>query len=159
MIIESSFLSHRLRYSHSTNGCLWWYYRRCVSRFFYTISFTIFNCHSSLGFFAGKRFVPIVTAFSAVLLGIVMFMVWPFAQTGLNALSHFMLETNRTLAAFVFGLVERSLIPFGLHHIFYSPFWFEFGTYTNAAGEFFRGDQRISLHNFKMAQSSLLVPL
>ena len=96
-----------------------------------------------LGFFAGKRFVPIVTAFSAVLLGIVMFMIWPFAQTGLNTLSHFMLETNRTLAAFVFGLVERSLIPFGLHHIFYSPFWFEFGTYTNAAGDIFRGDQRI----------------
>ncbi|TWT06310.1 PTS glucose transporter subunit IICBA [Planococcus sp. CPCC 101016] len=96
-----------------------------------------------LGFFAGKRFVPIVTAFSAVFLGIVMFMVWPFAQTGLNALSHFMLETNRTLAAFVFGTIERSLIPFGLHHIFYSPFWFEFGQYTNAAGEIVRGDQRI----------------
>ncbi|TWT00546.1 glucose-specific PTS transporter subunit IIBC [Planomicrobium sp. CPCC 101079] len=96
-----------------------------------------------LGFFAGKRFVPIVTAFSAVFLGIVMFMVWPFAQNGLNALSHFMLETNRTLAAFVFGTIERSLIPFGLHHIFYSPFWFEFGSYTNAAGEIIRGDQRI----------------
>ena len=96
-----------------------------------------------LGFFAGKRFVPIITAFSAVFLGIVMFMVWPFAQTGLNTLSHFMLETNRTLAAFVFGTIERSLIPFGLHHIFYSPFWFEFGQYTNAAGEIIRGDQRI----------------
>lgn len=96
-----------------------------------------------LGFFAGKRFVPIITAFSAVFLGIVMFLVWPFAQTGLNALSHFMLETNRTLAAFVFGTIERSLIPFGLHHIFYSPFWFEFGQYTNAAGEIIRGDQRI----------------
>lgn len=96
-----------------------------------------------LGFFAGKRFVPIITAFSAVFLGIVMFMVWPFAQAGLNTLSHFMLETNRTLAAFVFGTIERSLIPFGLHHIFYSPFWFEFGQYTNAAGEIIRGDQRI----------------
>ncbi|ANU09434.1 PTS glucose transporter subunit IICBA [Planococcus antarcticus DSM 14505] len=96
-----------------------------------------------LGFFAGKRFVPIVTAFSAVFLGIVMFLVWPFAQTGLNTLSHFMLETNRTLAAFVFGTIERSLIPFGLHHIFYSPFWFEFGQYTTAAGEIVRGDQRI----------------
>ncbi|WP_223636121.1 glucose-specific PTS transporter subunit IIBC [Planococcus sp. 4-30] len=96
-----------------------------------------------LGFFAGKRFVPIITAFSAVFLGIVMFMVWPFAQNGLNTLSHFMLETNRTLAAFVFGTIERSLIPFGLHHIFYSPFWFEFGQYTNAAGEIIRGDQRI----------------
>lgn len=96
-----------------------------------------------LGFFAGKRFVPIATAFSAVFLGIVMFFVWPFAQSGLNSLSYFMLETNRTLAAFVFGTIERSLIPFGLHHIFYSPFWFEFGTYTNAAGEIIRGDQRI----------------
>ncbi|ALS77252.1 PTS glucose transporter subunit IICBA [Planococcus kocurii] len=96
-----------------------------------------------LGFFAGKRFVPIVTAFSAVFLGIIMFLVWPFAQTGLNTLSHFMLETNRTLAAFVFGVIERSLIPFGLHHIFYSPFWFEFGQYTTAAGEIVRGDQRI----------------
>lgn len=96
-----------------------------------------------LGFFAGKRFVPIVTAFSAVFLGIVMFMVWPFAQNGLNALSHFMLETNRTLAAFIFGTIERALIPFGLHHIFYSPFWFEFGQYTNLAGEIVRGDQRI----------------
>lgn len=96
-----------------------------------------------LGFFAGKRFVPIITAFSAVFLGILMFLVWPFAQNGLNALSHFMLETNRTLAAFVFGTIERSLIPFGLHHIFYSPFWFEFGSYTNAAGEIVRGDQQI----------------
>ncbi len=105
---------------------------------FYNISLPQF-----LGFFAGKRFVPIITAFSAVFLGIVMFMIWPFAQTGLNSLSHFMLETNRTLAAFVFGVIERSLIPFGLHHIFYSPFWFEFGQYTTAAGEIVRGDQRI----------------
>lgn len=96
-----------------------------------------------LGFFAGKRFVPIVTAFSALFLGLAMFLLWPFAQNGLNALSHFMLETNRTLAAFVFGVIERSLIPFGLHHIFYSPFWFEFGSYTNAAGEIVRGDQTI----------------
>lgn len=101
------------------------------------------NLPQFLGFFAGKRFVPIITAFSALLLGIAMFLVWPFAQNGLNALSHFMLETNRTLAAFVFGVIERALIPFGLHHIFYSPFWFEFGSYTNAAGEIIRGDQRI----------------
>lgn len=101
------------------------------------------NLPQFLGFFAGKRFVPIITAFSALFLGIAMFLVWPFAQNGLNALSHFMLETNRTLAAFVFGVTERALIPFGLHHIFYSPFWFEFGSYTNAAGEIVRGDQRI----------------
>ncbi len=54
-----------------------------------------------------------------------------------------MTESNRTLAAFIFGVIERALIPFGLHHIFYSPFWFEFGSYVNAAGETIRGDQRI----------------
>ncbi len=101
------------------------------------------NLPQFLGFFAGKRFVPIITAFTALFLGIIMYLLWPFAQSGLNSLSYFMLETNRTLAAFVFGVVERSLIPFGLHHIFYSPFWFEFGSYTNAAGEIVRGDQRI----------------
>ncbi|WP_028784999.1 glucose-specific PTS transporter subunit IIBC [Thalassobacillus devorans] len=96
-----------------------------------------------LGFFAGKRFVPIITAFSALFLGIIMLFIWPFAQDGLNALSHLMLNTNIHIAAFVFGVIERSLIPFGLHHIFYSPFWFEFGSYVNAAGETVRGDQQI----------------
>ena len=96
-----------------------------------------------LGFFAGKRFVPIITAFTSLILGIVMVFVWPFAQEGLNTLSYFMLDTNRALSTFVFGVVERALIPFGLHHIFYSPFWFEFGEYVNTAGEVIRGDQTI----------------
>ncbi|MFD2925167.1 glucose-specific PTS transporter subunit IIBC [Halobacillus naozhouensis] len=96
-----------------------------------------------LGFFAGKRFVPIITAFTSLFLGIIMLFVWPYAQTGLNALSHLMLETNQTVSVFFFGMIERALIPFGLHHIFYSPFWFEFGTYTTAAGEIVRGDQAI----------------
>lgn len=102
-----------------------------------------------LGFFAGKRFVPIITAFTSLILGIVMYLVWPFAQEGLNAISHFMLETNRTLSTFVFGVVERALIPFGLHHIFYSPFWFEFGSYTSAAGDIVRGDQAIFFEQLK----------
>ncbi|WP_226585120.1 glucose-specific PTS transporter subunit IIBC [Halobacillus litoralis] len=102
-----------------------------------------------LGFFAGKRFVPIITAFTSLFLGIIMLWVWPFAQNGLNALSHLMLEGNQTVSAFFFGLIERSLIPFGLHHIFYSPFWFEFGSYTNAAGEIVRGDQTIFFEQLK----------
>ncbi|TXC91489.1 PTS glucose transporter subunit IICBA [Metabacillus litoralis] len=102
-----------------------------------------------LGFFAGKRFVPIVTAASAVLLGIVMYFVWPPIQTGLNAFSTNLLDANRTLAAFIFGVIERSLIPFGLHHIFYSPFWFEFGSYVNAAGDTVRGDQTIFFNQIK----------
>lgn len=65
-----------------------------------------------LGFFAGKRFVPIVTAASAVVLGILMTFVWPPIQHGLNAFSHNMIDANKTLAAFIFGVIERALIPF-----------------------------------------------
>lgn len=102
-----------------------------------------------LGFFAGKRFVPIVTAASAVVLGIVMTWVWPPVQHGLNAFSHNMIDANKTLAAFIFGVIERALIPFGLHHIFYAPFWFEFGEYVNKAGEVVHGDQKIFFAQLK----------
>lgn len=102
-----------------------------------------------LGFFAGKRFVPIITAVWSLVLGIVMIFIWPTVQGGLDTFSHFMLDTNQTLAAFVFGVIERALIPFGLHHIFYAPFWFEFGEYVNAAGELVRGDQAIFFNQIK----------
>jgi glucose PTS system EIICBA or EIICB component len=98
---------------------------------------------SYLGFFAGKRFVPIITAASALVLGILMIFIWPPIQNGLNAFSQNMVHANLTISAFIFGVIERSLIPFGLHHIFYSPFWYEFGEYTTKAGEVVRGDQRI----------------
>ena len=98
---------------------------------------------SYLGFFAGKRFVPIMTAATSVLLGLLMVVIWPPIQNGLNSASYFMLDQNRTLSALIFGIVERALIPFGLHHIFYSPFWFEFGEYVNKAGQLVRGDQQI----------------
>lgn len=111
---------------------------------FYTIELP-----SYLGFFAGKRFVPIITAVSALGLGIVMIFIWPPIQHGLNVFSHSMIDANRTTAAFIFGVIERALIPFGLHHIFYAPFWFEFGSYTNAAGEIVRGDQRMFFEQVK----------
>lgn len=98
---------------------------------------------SYLGFFAGKRFVPIITAASALVLGLLMIIIWPPIQNGLNAFSQNMVHANLTISAFIFGVIERSLIPFGLHHIFYSPFWYEFGEYTTKAGEVVRGDQRI----------------
>ncbi|MDE3840789.1 PTS glucose transporter subunit IICBA [Bacillus methanolicus] len=98
---------------------------------------------SYLGFFAGKRFVPIITAGTAVILGLIMMVVWPPIQSGLNAFSQNMVHANLTLSAFIFGVIERALIPFGLHHIFYSPFWYEFGEYVTKAGEVVRGDQRI----------------
>lgn len=98
---------------------------------------------SYLGFFAGKRFVPIMTAATSILVGLLLVIIWPPIQHGLNALSNAMTNGNPTLSAFIFGVIERSLIPFGLHHIFYSPFWYEFGEYVNKAGEVFHGDQRI----------------
>lgn len=102
-----------------------------------------------LGFFAGKRFVPIVTAISSLGLGIVMVIVWPVIQNALNAFSHSMIDANKTLSVFIFGIIERALIPFGLHHIFYSPFWFEFGEYVSKAGQLVRGDQAIFFAQLK----------
>ncbi len=102
-----------------------------------------------LGFFAGKRFVPIATAVTSLILGLIMIFAWPPIQDGLNWFSHSMIDANKTLSAFVFGVIERALIPFGLHHIFYSPFWFEFGEYVNKAGEVVRGDNKIFFEQLK----------
>lgn len=102
-----------------------------------------------LGFFAGKRFVPIVTSLVAIVTGVVLAFIWPPIQEGLNDLSNFLLNKNLVLTTFIFGIIERSLIPFGLHHIFYAPFWFEFGSYVNQAGEVVRGDQRIWMAQMK----------
>nr|WP_272507210.1 glucose-specific PTS transporter subunit IIBC [Clostridium aestuarii] len=104
---------------------------------------------SYLGFFAGKRFVPIITSVFALALGIIMIFVWPPIQNGLNAFSHSMIDSNQTAAAFIFGVIERSLIPFGLHHIFYNPFWFQFGDYVNSAGNLVHGDNLIWFAQFK----------
>ncbi|MBZ9636498.1 glucose-specific PTS transporter subunit IIBC [Clostridium sp. FP1] len=104
---------------------------------------------SYLGFFSGKRFVPIVTAVTAIGIGIAMSFVWPPIQHGLNVFSKSMIEANPTLSAFVFGVIERSLIPFGLHHIFYNPFWYQFGEYINKAGQVVNGDQAIFMAQLK----------
>lgn len=104
---------------------------------------------SYLGFFAGKRFVPIVTAAASLFLGIAMTFVWPTIQYGLDAFSHNMIDTNKTAAAFVFGVIERALIPFGLHHIFYNPFWYQFGEYVSKHGQIINGDQRIFFAQLK----------
>ena len=95
-----------------------------------------------LGFFAGKRFVPIATATFALLLGLVGCFVWPPIGEAINAFAD-AIKGLGAIGVFIFGLVERSLIPFGLHHIWYSPFWFQFGEWTNKAGEIITGDQRM----------------
>ena len=96
-----------------------------------------------LGFFAGKRLVPITTAVLAFLVGLAMPVIWVPFQIGLTKLSYLANETNTNISTFIFGVIERALIPFGLHHIFYSPFWYQFGEYTNSAGQIINGDQAI----------------
>lgn len=98
---------------------------------------------SFLGFFAGKRFVPIVTAAVSFLAGILLMFIWPTIQNVMNSASYWLIEEGTYIAVFMFGFIKRLLIPFGLHHIFHSPFWYEFGTYTNLAGEMIRGDMTI----------------
>ncbi|WP_226038367.1 glucose-specific PTS transporter subunit IIBC [Aquibacillus saliphilus] len=93
-----------------------------------------------LGFFAGKRFVPIITAATGVVLGMIFVFVWPPIQDVIDWFSVLATETGSTVAAFIFGFGQRALIPFGLHHIFYQPFWYEFGTFVNDAGETVKGD-------------------
>jgi glucose PTS system EIICBA or EIICB component len=95
-----------------------------------------------LGFFAGKRFVPIATATFALLGGLIACFVWPPIGEAINSFAD-AIKGLGAIGVFIFGLVERSLIPFGLHHIWYSPFWFQFGEYTNKAGEIITGDQRM----------------
>lgn len=93
-----------------------------------------------LGFFAGKRFVPIVTALCAILLGVALSLVWPPIQNEIDAFSHWAAVSNPRTAATVYGFIERLLIPFGLHHIWNVPFFFEMGSYTDATGKVVRGD-------------------
>ncbi|HAH06805.1 MAG TPA: PTS glucose transporter subunit IIBC [Elusimicrobia bacterium] len=93
-----------------------------------------------LGFFAGKRFVPIVTAFAAVALGAAMSVLWPPVGRGIRLFSEYAAYGNPTLAVAVYGVVERLLIPFGLHHIWNVPFFFEIGSFTDAAEKVVHGD-------------------
>ncbi|KRG08351.1 glucose-specific PTS transporter subunit IIBC [Staphylococcus sp. NAM3COL9] len=104
---------------------------------------------SYLGFFAGKRFVPIMMALTSFVLAFPMALIWPHIQTGLNAFSEGLLDSNTGLSVFLFGFIKRLLIPFGLHHIFHAPFWFEFGSWKNAAGDIIRGDQRIFIEQIR----------
>ena len=93
-----------------------------------------------LGFFAGKRFVPIVTAFGAIGLGVVLSFIWPPIQSVIQAFSNWAVSESTAVAVFIYGFVERALLPFGLHHIWNVPFYFEMGSYTTPDGDVVHGD-------------------
>lgn len=93
-----------------------------------------------LGFFAGKRFVPIATAFCSIALGVVLSFVWPPIGNAILAFSDWATGENTAFAVFIYGVVERALLPFGLHHIWNVPFFFEIGSFTTPDGKVFTGD-------------------
>ena len=82
-----------------------------------------------IGFFSGARFVPIVTSLTMALVGALLAFAWPVVQDGISMLSTFVKNAG-AFGTFLYGLLERALIPFGLHHVFYTPFWY--GSFVEA---------------------------
>ena len=96
-----------------------------------------------LSFFGGTRFVPIISGLTYTLVGIVMFYVWPIVQQGIYAVGGVVMESGYA-GTWVYGLMERALIPFGLHHVFYLPFWqTALGGTMEVAGRVVEGAQNI----------------
>ena len=77
---------------------------------------------NALSFFGGSRFVPIISTITYMFVGIAMYFVWPIVQNGIYALGSLVTGTGY-FGTLIFGIVKRALIPFGLHHVFYLPFW------------------------------------
>ncbi|MEG7336336.1 glucose-specific PTS transporter subunit IIBC [Bacillus sp. 0102A] len=101
--------------------------------------FSTIELHPVLGFFSGKRFVPIITSISSLVIGVIFSLVWPLIQNGINAASS--LIADSTVGLFFYATIYRLLIPFGLHHIFYTPFYFMMGEYTDpSTGNTITGD-------------------
>ena len=76
-----------------------------------------------IGFFSGARFVPIVVSLAMAVVGALLAYIWPFVQDGIAVIALFVKNAG-PVGTFLYGLIERALIPFGLHHIFYTPFWY-----------------------------------
>lgn len=96
-----------------------------------------------LGFFGGKRFVPIVTSLYALILGVLAGYGWPLVQKLISSFGN-AIATSGPTGGFIFGLLNRLLIPLGLHHVINSFAWFQFGEFVDAAGKVVTGD----LHRF-----------
>lgn len=105
---------------------------------FYKIAFP-----NALSFFGGSRFVPIISTVVYMFAGIVMYYVWPVVQNGIYALGSLVTGTGYA-GTLIFGLIKRALIPFGLHHVFYLPFWqTAVGGTMEIAGQTVQGGQNI----------------
>src|SRR6266571_693799 len=95
-----------------------------------------------LGFFGGKRFVPIITAFAALILGAIFGLIWPTIQIGVNALGTGIVALG-PVGVGIYGFLNRLLIPLGLHHVLNTYVWFQLGSYHGVTGDlnrYFAGD-------------------
>ncbi|MBD2256005.1 glucose-specific PTS transporter subunit IIBC [Pseudanabaena sp. FACHB-2040] len=121
----------------------------CVAAYLFNKFYRI-KLPQYLGFFAGKRFVPIITGITAIVVGLIMSLIWPPIGAAINNFAQAAAEgSNVPVTVALYGFVERLLIPFGLHHIWNVPFFFEIGSFTDpitgreVAGDitrFFAGD-------------------
>ena len=97
----------------------------------------------SLSFFSGTKFVPIISAIVYLIVGIVMFYIWPTVQAGINGVGE-IVRISGYFGTWVYGFMERLLIPFGLHHVFYLPFWqTSVGGSMEVGGKMIEGAQNI----------------
>ncbi|SDW85474.1 PTS system N-acetylglucosamine-specific IIB component, Glc family /PTS system N-acetylglucosamine-specific IIC component, Glc family [Marininema mesophilum] len=92
-----------------------------------------------LQFFGGKRFVPIITSFVMMIVGILFMVIWPPIRDGIADLGNALVASGG-FGLFGYGFLNRLLLPFGLHHILNTLVWFNVGEFTNAAGEVVKGD-------------------
>lgn len=105
--------------------------------------FNKFEVPAFLGFFGGSRFVPIITSFASIFLGILMFFIWPHFQKIIFGMGG-LVDSTGYFGTFIFGFILRMLGPFGLHHIFYLPFWTTaLGGTEIVQGQLIEGTQRI----------------
>ncbi|WP_261807533.1 PTS transporter subunit EIIC [Paenibacillus sp. N3.4] len=106
----------------------------------------------ALGFFGGKRFVPLITSLAMVVLGVLMGIMWPPVQKGISTVGLWIVE-NGNIGVFIYGIMNRLLIPTGLHHIINNIAWFQIGDFVTPTGKvvhgdisrFFAGDQEAGL--------------
>ncbi|WP_236286314.1 PTS transporter subunit EIIC [Paenibacillus allorhizoplanae] len=109
------------------------------------LSATFFNRFShirlpkSLGFFGGKRFVPLVTSLVMVFLGVVVGLIWPPVQRGISEIGLWIVD-NGNIGVFIYGIMNRLLIPTGLHHVINNIAWFQIGDFVTPAGKMVHGD-------------------
>ncbi len=105
---------------------------------FHTIEFP-----TALAFFGGNRFIPIISCIVYIVVGILVFYIWPYVQSGILVFSSFVTKSHY-MGTFVFGVIKRALVPLGLHHVFYLPFWqTAVGGTMEVAGKVYEGGQNI----------------